>query len=488
MRFRIGVHLGDVIEKADGTIYGDGVNIAARLQGLADPGGITVSESIHVAVRGKVVACFVDQAEQQVKNIPHPVRAFAVLTEDSALGEIDLTLPDRPSIAVLPFTNVSGDPEQEYFADGIVEDIITALSRMRWLFVIARNSSFTYKWKSPDVRKVARELGVRYVLEGSMRKAGDRVRIVAQLIDGANGDHIWAERYDRQVVDLFAVQDDITRNVVGAIEPQLHAAENLRIQSSRRRASMRGDASYEACGTSVASARMTTNRRYNSCGRPLHRALVMRRRRACFRLPRRGRCFSVATWIRRCPPHASTHRPPGHWTMTTPGAISSGYAECFASRYDDAIAWYRRAIELNENFALAHGNMAAALALGGQPDAAIEAADRSIRMSPRDPFNFSYLHYAAIAYFAAERYAEGVACEEQTLRERPNVSTALRFLAACHVGLGQMDNARAAIAEVLRLDPDSSIKRDVYGQVAYARASDRESYATALHKAGLPEA
>ncbi len=167
--------------------------------------------------------------------------------------------------------------------------------------------------------------------------------------------------------------------------------------------------------------------------------------------------------------------------------FSSGYIECFVSKYDDAIAWYRRAIELNENFALAHGNMAAALALGGQPDAAIEAVDRCMRMSLRDPFNFAYLHFAAIGHFAAERYAEGVACEERALQERPHAPPALRFLAACHIGLGQMDEARSAIAEVLRLAPESSITRDAYGQVAYARASDRERYAAALRKAGLPE-
>ena len=174
--------------------------------------------------------------------------------------------------------------------------------------------------------------------------------------------------------------------------------------------------------------------------------------------------------------------------MMTPGAIfHPDTSNASSSKYDDAIAWYRRAIELNENFALAHGNMAAALAFGGQPEAAIEAVERSIRMSPRDPFNSSYLHFAGIAYFAAERYAEGVAYEEQALRERPNVSPALRCLAACHVGLGQIDKARSAIAEVLRLVPESSVKRDAYGSVAYARESDRERFAAALRKAGLPE-
>ena len=231
MRFRIGVHLGDVIEKADGTIYGDGVNIAARLEGLAEPGGITVSDSVRIAVRGKVVADFEDQGEQQVKNIPHPIRAFAVRVDDSAAKpaptgvEIDMSLPDKPSIAVLPFINMSGDPEQEYFTDGVTEDIITELSRFHSLFVIARNSTFTYKGKAVDVRTVARELGVRYVLEGSIRRSGNRIRVTAQLIDSLTGNHIWAEKYDRVMEDIFAVQEEVTRSIVAAIAPQIEDAE-----------------------------------------------------------------------------------------------------------------------------------------------------------------------------------------------------------------------------------------------------------------------
>jgi adenylate cyclase len=210
MRFRIGVHLGDVIEKADGTVYGDGVNIAARLQGLAEPGGITVSESIRSAVKGKVGASFEDHGEQAVKNIADPVRAWrlrtgavepvATVPAAPSITAIDLSLPDKPSIAVLPFVNMSGDPEQEYFTDGITEDIITELSRFHSLFVIARNSSFSYKGQSPDIRRVGKELGVRYVLEGSIRKSAQRIRVTGQLIDALTGNHLWAEKYDRVLV------------------------------------------------------------------------------------------------------------------------------------------------------------------------------------------------------------------------------------------------------------------------------------------------
>ena len=215
MQFRIGIHSGDVMEKDDGSVYGDGVNIAARLQALAEPGQITVSDAIHGAVRGKVSATFVDQGEQQVKNIEHPVRAYRVQVGEKAepatasvakplAGEIDLSLPDKPSIAVLAFANMSGDPEQEYFTDGITEDIITELSRFHSLFVIARNSSFTYKGKAVDVRTVSKELGVRYVLEGSIRRAGNRIRVTAQLIDAITGNHIWAEKYDRVLEDTVS--------------------------------------------------------------------------------------------------------------------------------------------------------------------------------------------------------------------------------------------------------------------------------------------
>jgi adenylate cyclase len=232
MRFRVGVHMGDVIEKADGTVHGDGMNIAARLQVLAEPGGITVSESIRTAVKGRVGASFEDQGEQQVKNITDPVRAYRVGPEDSAAtkpmsatGEIDLSLPDKPSIAVLPFTNMSGDPEQDYFADGMVEDIITALARMGWFFVIARNSSFVYKGKAVDIKQVGRELGVRYVVEGSVRRSGGRVRITGQLIEAESGRHVWADRFEGSLDDVFELQDRITEGIVTAIEPNMMHAE-----------------------------------------------------------------------------------------------------------------------------------------------------------------------------------------------------------------------------------------------------------------------
>ena len=239
IEFRIGINVGDIIIDGD-DIFGDGVNVAARLEALADPGGIMVSSVVHDQVRDKLSFGFEDMGEQTVKNIARPIGVHRVSARRTALAsqgrihrwlKTEPSTANRPSIAVLPFANMSGDPEQEYFADGITEDIITGLSKLRWFFVIARNSSFTYKGKAVDVKRVARELGVRYVLEGSVRKGGNRVRITAQLIDAATGNHIWADRYDGDLTDVFALQDEITRKVVAAIEPKLLEAEGIRSQN-----------------------------------------------------------------------------------------------------------------------------------------------------------------------------------------------------------------------------------------------------------------
>src|SRR5215472_7187525 len=229
------INLGDVVFD-DARIYGDGVNVAARLEGIAEPGGICISRKVYEDIIGKLQLTFVDAGEQQLKNIAQPVRVYRISGEQLAAARVTakptLALPDKPSIAVLPFTNLSGDPEQEYFADGMVEDIITGLSRFRWLFVIARNSSFTYKGRAVDVKQVGRDLGVRYLLEGSVRKSANRVRIAGQLIDASSGAHLWADRFDGALEDVFELQDQVTANVVGAIAPRLEQAE---IERARRK-------------------------------------------------------------------------------------------------------------------------------------------------------------------------------------------------------------------------------------------------------------
>jgi adenylate cyclase len=232
IEFRVGINLGDIIMDGD-DIYGDGVNVAARLEGLAEAGGVCVSKVVHDQVRDKLDLVFEDLGDRQLKNIARPVHVFriAVVGQPATSGKPALALPDKPSIAVLPFTNMSGDPEQEYFSDGITEDIVTALSRLHWFFVIARNSTFAYKGKPVDVKHLGQDLGVRYVLEGSVRKSGQRVRITSQLIDATTNNHIWAERYDRELSDIFALQDEITASVTAAIEPKLLAAEGIRAES-----------------------------------------------------------------------------------------------------------------------------------------------------------------------------------------------------------------------------------------------------------------
>ena len=245
IEFRVGINLGDVVIDGD-DIHGDGVNVATRIEGLAEPGGICVSGKVYEEVRDRTDFAFEDLGEQAVKNIDRPVRVWrwrpntGVSVEGSAKSDRAIPLPDKPSIAVLPFDNMSGDPEQEYFVDGISEDIITALSCFHWLFVIARNSSFTYRGKSVDIRQVSRDLAVRYVLEGSIRKVGNRVRITAQLIDGSSGSHIWVDRYDRQLDDIFELQDEITARIAAAVEPVLYAAEGARAEFKKPEQMERG--------------------------------------------------------------------------------------------------------------------------------------------------------------------------------------------------------------------------------------------------------
>ena len=233
MQFRVGINIGDIVYD-QARIYGDGINVAARLEAIAEPGGICISNKVYEEINGRIDLACQDIGEQELKNISRPVRAYRIRLNCVAPARAPaLALPDKPSIAVLPFQNMSGDPEQDYFTDGMVDDIISGLSRINWLFVIARNSTFTYKGRAVDVKQVGRELGVRYVLEGSVRKIADRVRITCQLIDASNGAHVWAERYDRKYDDVFALQDEIALSVVGAIAPSLRRAEVNRVKRKR---------------------------------------------------------------------------------------------------------------------------------------------------------------------------------------------------------------------------------------------------------------
>ena len=478
MRFRIGVHLGDVIEKSDGTVYGDGVNIAARLEGLAEPGGITVSESIRTAVRGKVSASFEDQGEQQVKNIPHSVRAYRVGNDGSAapkpapaVGDIDLSLPDKPSIAVLPFTNMSGDPEQEYFTDGITEDIITELSRFPSLFVIARNSSFSYKGKSPDIRRVGKELGVRYVVEGSIRRAGNRIRVTAQLIDSLSGNHIWAERYDRVLEDIFAVQEEVTECIVAAIAPHVDAAESLR---ARHR-----PGNLSAYEIAVRAYALTWDGYQKSDLAARDEGL--RQGRAALAIDPESLpallAVAFAQWqnvvFRTVDDRESA------WREGMDAAIrgiavsrslgSRGFKALLLAyapsggRWDEARIEAETAHRLNPQESSVMALCGHILAHAGDPVEGIRLLDRSLRINPRDPFAFNVYAELALAHLVAKDYRKGLEWATRARSAAPGYAPAHVYTAALYVGLGDLDKAKAALEAARRLAPvyvQGALKRE----------------------------
>ena len=413
MRFRIGVHLGEVIEKLDGSIYGDGVNIAARLEGLAEPGGITISDSVRNAVKGKIVAAFFDQGEQTVKNLAEPVRAFRVQPAQSSAAQpappaadVDLSLPDKPSIAVLPFDNMSGDPEQAYFADGIVEDVITELSRFQSLFVIARNTTFTYKGRSVDVKTVARELGVRFVLEGSVRRAGNRVRITAQLIDGQTGSHVWAERYEDVLSDVFELQERITHEVVASLVSEVEAEEMRHQRRGQRRFTEADDIAWRAFAAMIDGT-------FN--GDP---ALLLDAVRIAESAIERGPgcrlAYFVIAW-------AHSWRVFMGWTEDRAGVVAAARRAAdklielapndsraylargrlcdVAGDLERAATDLRRAHELNPNDSFALFYLARQEATEGNVERAKALAGQALRMSPKDRFiGMAYNAYALCAF------------------------------------------------------------------------------------------
>ncbi len=388
IELRIGINLGDVIVEGD-DLYGDGVNIAARVEALADAGGVFVSNTVHDHVRDRLPFLFEDLGEQQVKNIARPVRVYRVRDVEGgtdAPASPALPLPDKPSIAVLPFQNMSADPEQEFFSDGITEDITTALSKVHWFFVIARNSSFTYKGRAIDVKQVGRELGVRYVLEGSVRKAGNRVRVTGQLIDATTGNHVWAERYDRELADIFAVQDEITERVVGTIEPQLYAAEHFR---SQRKPPESLDA-WECVIRALSCIAQSSLAGYNEAEAHCRRAIAISRSYsqahsllAWVLLRRTDWTGDIANFLAESEAEARTalefdERDP--WAHLTHGLVL--YRQ---RRHNEAERAYGRALESNPNFALAHAVLGLPLAYRGAYKEAVESAERAMRLSPADP-------------------------------------------------------------------------------------------------------
>jgi TolB-like protein/Tfp pilus assembly protein PilF len=418
-----------------------------------------------------------------------PATASAAATRDAAQAEADrpaLPLPDRPAIAVLPFVNMSGDPEQEYFSDGISEDIITALSKLRWFFVIARNSSFTYKGKAVHLKQIADELGVRYVLEGSVRKGGDRVRITAQLNDVTTGGHLWAERFDRGIADVFEVQDEITEAIVAAIEPQLYAAENFR---ARRKPPDSMDA-WDLVMRALSHYWRVTRQDNVVAQALLEKAISID--------PNYGQALGVLATSYTFSAHMgwadpTTAMPTAeraaqaaiHGDSEDPWAHNAlGHVNLFARRFDDSLAELELALRLNPNFALAQGYYSLSLSYNGRWQEADEAARRAIRLSPRDPFSAVYLGIAAYAQFLGGRYDEAMQLSRDSIRQRSDFVGAHRVLTAAAGMAGQTDVAQTALQECRRAQPNISLEW-IGTHMPIRHAADREHYLDGFRKAGL---
>jgi TolB-like protein/class 3 adenylate cyclase len=499
IEFRIGVHVGDIIFDAN-DIFGDAVNITARLEGIAEPGGVCISDDAQRQIRGKVDIALEDMGPQNLKNIVEPVRAWRLKTNASTSAATSikpgaetahaLARPDKSSIAVLPFQNMSSDPEQEYFADGVVEEIITALSKFKALFVIARNSSFTYKGRAVDVKQVGRELGVRYVLEGSVRKAGNRVRIASQLIDAETGAHLWADGFDGALEDVFDLQDRVTVSVVGAIAPTVILAE---IRRAERKPTDNLHA-HDHYLRGLASVGLWTSDG-NSKG-------LAHFREAIELDPNLAAAYAMAAWcyVRR-KSHGWMDDPTTEISEATRLAREAvrlgknralalcmgGYVLGFFDRdFDDAAAFIDRSLVINPNSALAWTLSAWIRVWRGEPDLAIEHVAKAERLSPLDPGMFSIQAAAAYAHFLARRYDVAAPLAEQARRGNPNFVLGTCISAASNALAGRLEVARRSIAWALECDPDLRLS-NLKNVVPFRRSEDFDIFAAGLTKAGLPD-
>jgi TolB-like protein/class 3 adenylate cyclase len=494
LRARIGIHLGDVLER-NGDLFGTAVNIAARLEAIAEPGGIVVSSAIRDATAGKLPAFFADLGVKTLKNIEEPVRVYALSAANrSTLAQAHrakeaLPLPDKPSIAVLPFDNLSGDREQEYFADGIVEEIITALSRFRGLFVIARNSSFTYKGRAVDVKQVGRELGVRYILEGSVRKAGSRVRIIGQLVDTTTGAHLWADRFDGGLENIFELQDQITASVVGAIAPRLEQAE---IERTKRKPTANLDA-YDYYLRGLAGVHEWTNESTADA--------IINFRQAIELDPHFAAAYGMAA---RC----YVLRKSGGWMtdhdlpevarlarraaeLGKDDAVALGTAglalSFFVGLHEDGKALTDRAISLNPNFAMAWMWSGWVRVWLGETETAVERVRHALRLSPKDhPHSYSMFSALAFAHFFAGRKEEAASWAEMAVREKSNLLITLTIAAASSALAGRLEDAARALAQLRQLHPTLRME-NLRKLFPIRRPEDFAKLAEGMRLAGLPE-
>jgi adenylate cyclase len=490
MQLRIGVHVGDVIVDG-GNLLGDGVNIAARLEGLAEPGAICVSAAARDHIGNKLPVGFADLGEQSVKNIAQPIRTFRVVTEPGSTSALEaavaLPLPDKPSIAVLPFDNMSGDPEQEYFADGVVEEITAALCRVRDFFVIARNSAFTYKGRAVPAQQASRELGVRYLIEGSVRKAGDRVRITTQLIDGPSGNHLWADRYDGALTDIFDLQDRITEAVVGAIQPSVRSAE---IERARRKRPESLDA-YDLVLRAYPSVWSLDRAANTEALQLLEQALAIE--------PGYPLALSLTAWC-----HAQ--RVVYNWAVEPDPerAEALRLAEAAAASGEDptiltvlgathsivgnlavAARLLQRALSLDPNSAWACNRSGWLHAYLGDAEASIGHFEHALRLSPFDPMNFNAYVGIGAAHFVAGRIEESALWQERALIEKPSATWIYRNLVASYALLGRDAEAQAGLARMLADYPDLTIAK-IADAIPFRQAT-QDRIAEGLKRAGMPE-
>jgi len=517
MRFRIGLHMGDVIEKTDGTIYGDGVNIAARLESLADPGGVMVSGIVHDTVRARIAAHFEDFGEHKVKNIPYPVHAYKVGPKsDAALvpahpaapvpsvgprmadSGIDLSLPKKPSIAVMAFTNMSGDPEQEYFTDGITEDIIVDLSRFKSLFVLSRSSSFLYKGRSCDAQQIGREMGVRYVLNGSIRRAGGLIRVSGYLTDAASGDQIWAERYDRKLEDIFEVQEELTTAIVTAIAPKIEAAERHR--AARLRPGNLG--AYDLALRAWAHCQQSdAETNAEVCLRAVDEA-----RQALAIDPN---CVHALTALAVASTNARVHQFTSHSAEALAEGMNAarkavaldgsdavalackvvvGFSQVRIELYDDLLHDARRAYELNPNISFVLSIYSMVEAYAGNPERAITLTLELFRLNPSGLGLWMPPHHVlAVAAFSAKRYRDGIRWGLRAVHDFPQLAHVRIPVIGCYVGVGDIDQAKAVFATQQKLAPGYTRSR-LNGKSLYRQLPDRQRLTAFLRiAAGLDD-
>jgi adenylate cyclase len=533
MEFRIGVNLGDVIHEEE-RIYGDGVNVAARVESLADPGGICISGTVFDQIESKLPLGYEFLGEQSVKNIPKPVRIYKALMDPEVVGKVigekraeprrglkvalavvtalllivgglliwrtafppvevalvekmAFPLPDKPSIAVLPFNNLSGDPEQEYFSDGLTEEIISTLSKVPKLFVIARNSTFTYKGKPVKVQQVAEELGVRYVLEGSVRKAGDKIRITAQLVDAINGHHLWAEKYDRSIDDIFAVQDEITKKIITAMQVKLTEGEQVQ-------AAARGTNSLEAYLKCLQGNELANkiNPESNALAKQLAEESIALDPEYAWAYYVLGRTHLVSVWVGTSKsPKQSIAKAMELFQKAI--ALDDTFAEAHGNlgflysmtrQHDKAIDQAEKAVALNPNSAWAHFMVGKTLFFAGRAEESFPEYKKAIRLNPIPPNN--YLWSIGLSYGYTGKYEEAIEWCEKAVRREPNDLLARIMMTVVYSLSGRDEEARAEAAEVLRIQPKFTVK-GFEKRLTYKRKEDGEKFLNALRKAGIPD-